>query len=269
MGVFQTHTESTIFPKKIKEALKETADLVLPYRCVICGNASDSEDRFGSYDRLYKGLYGKEPELHICGRCLSSLNTTDEINRWLLCLSNPVENDPCPGLALYMLFPYKGIAGRAVPKIKFGKQIELARFFGCILGSFLRHTGLSADITVPVPLSAERLAERGFNQASEIAYPVAKLNDIPFADDCLIRVRDTKRQSEITDKNLRADNVSGAFGVSGSWDLTGMTVLVVDDVATSGATLHEAAVALYKAGASKVLCAALAGNRSAKNAEPY
>ena len=120
-----------------------------------------------------------------------------------------------------------------------------------------------------MPLSQERYKERGFNQASEIAYPVSRLNNIRFADDCLIRIRDTQRQSEITDKNLRANNVSGAFGVSDNWDLTGMTVIIVDDVATTGATLHEAAVALYKAGASKVLCIALAGNRYAKNTEPF
>ena len=122
---------------------------------------------------------------------------------------------------------------------------------------------------VPVPLSQKRLEERGFNQASEIAYPVSKLTGIRFAEDCLIRIRDTKKQSEITDKNLRANNVSGAFGVSDLWDVTGMTVIIVDDVATTGATLHEAAAALYKAGAAKVLCVALAGNRSAKNAEPF
>lgn len=254
---------------EIREALKGAADLILPYRCMLCGNVSDSEDRFENYDALYHQLYNKDSELHLCGKCLSDLISTDEQGRWLLCLSNPVENDQCPGLPLYLLFPYKGIIERAVPKIKFGRKIELARFFGCVLGSALQNVGLNADLIVPVPLSPERLEERGFNQASEMAFPVSKLNNIRFADDCLIRVRDTKRQSEITDKNLRANNVSGAFGVSEHWDVTGMTVIIVDDVATTGATLHEAAVALYKAGASKVLCIALAGNRSAKNAEPF
>ena len=254
---------------EIREALKEAADLILPYRCMLCGNVSDSEDRFGNYDDLYRQLYGKDPELHLCGKCLSELISNEEQGRWLLCLSNPVENDPCPGLPLYLLFQYKGIIEKAVPKIKFGRQIELARFFGCILGSNLYDVGLSADLIVPVPLSRERLEERGFNQASEIAYPVSKFCNIRFADDCLIRIRDTKRQSEIRDKNLRANNVSGAFGVSELWDVTGMTVIIVDDVATTGATLHEAALALYKAGASKVLCVALAGNRSARNTEPY
>lgn len=254
---------------EIREVFKGAADLILPYRCALCGDVSDSEDRFENYDSLYRQLYGKDSGLHLCGKCLSDLVSNDEQGRWLLCLSNPVENDPCPGLALYLLFPYKGIIERAVPKIKFGGQIGLARFFGCVLGSALFDVGLSADLMVPVPLSQKRLEERGFNQASEIAYPVSKLTGIRFAEDCLIRIRDTKKQSEITDKNLRANNVSGAFGVSDLWDVTGMTVIIVDDVATTGATLHEAAAALYKAGAAKVLCAALAGNRSAKNAEPF
>ena len=254
---------------EIRKALKGAADLILPYRCMLCGGVSDSEDRFENYDALYRQLYDRDPELHLCGKCLSDLISNEEQGRCLLCLSNPIENDPCPGLPLYLLFPYKGIIEQAVPKIKFGRKIELARFFGCVLGSALKDVGLNADLIVPMPLSQERLEERGFNQASEIAYPVSKLTGIRFAEDCLIRVRDTKRQSEITDKNLRANNVSGAFGVSELWDVTGMTVIIVDDVATTGATLHEAAKALYKAGASKVLCVALAGNRAAKNVEPF
>ena len=100
-------------------------------------------------------------------------------------------------------------------------------------------------------------------------YPAAKINGIPSAEDCLIRTRDTGRQSEIHDSNKRAGNVRGAFKVNDGWDVTGLRIIVVDDVATTGATLHEAAMALYKAGASKVLCVALAGNRTVKNAEPF
>ena len=126
---------------EIREAFKGAADLILPYRCALCGDVSDSEDRFENYGCLYRQLYGKDSGLHLCGKCLSDLVSTDEQGRWLLCLSNPVENDPCPGLALYLLFPYKGIIERAVPKIKFGGQTELARFFGCVLGSALHDVG--------------------------------------------------------------------------------------------------------------------------------
>ena len=168
-----------------------------------------------------------------------------------------------------MPFEYRGLVEQVIPKIKFGKNYGLARFFGCVLGSAIKGENISADLIVPVPLSSKRLEERGFNQAGEIAYPVAKLNGIPYADDCLIRVRDTMRQSDISDKGMRAVNVAHAFSVSDDWDVTGLSVVVVDDVATTGSTLHEAAVALYKAGASKVLCIAFAGNRSLKNAEPF
>ena len=92
---------------EIREAFKGAADLILPYRCALCGDVSDSEDRFENFDSLYRQLYGKDSGLHLCGKCLSDLVSTDEQGRWLLCLSNPVENDPCPGLALYLLFPYK------------------------------------------------------------------------------------------------------------------------------------------------------------------
>ena len=259
----------TDFAEEIRKAFREAVDLILPYKCDVCGSLSDTEDRFGEYEKLYRKLYGKSPDLHICGKCLSELNVVDEDRRWLLCLSEPAENDPCPGLTLFMPFTYKGIVEQIVPKIKFGKKMELARFFGCLLGSVLKEESISADLVVPVPLSDERYEERGFNQAGEMAYPIAVMNGIPFADNCLVRTRDTKRQAEINDNGERSRNVTGAFKVRDEWDVTGLTVIVVDDVATSGSTLHEAAAGLIKAGAAKVLCVAFAGNRTIKNSEPY
>ncbi|MCR5327372.1 MAG: hypothetical protein K6E12_00750, partial [Saccharofermentans sp.] len=217
-------------PSEIREAFKGAADLIFPYRCAICGKVSDTEDRFGEYKRFHRELYKTESDLHICGKCLADLNWQDEDARWFLCLSNPIENDPYPGLALFMPFAYKGIVEQAVPRIKFGKQIELARLFGCILGSFVKLENIRADLVVPVPLSRKRLEERGFNQAGEIAYPVAKINNLPYARDLLIRTKDTNRQAEIRDANERANNVTGAFAVSDDWDVTGLTVLLVDDV---------------------------------------
>ena len=259
----------TDIPLTIREAFRGAVDLILPFRCLICGDVSDTEERFENYEHLYMSVFGKESELHICGKCLSALNISDEDLRWFLCLSNPVENDPCPGLPLFMPFPYKGILERAIPGIKFGKKIELARMLGIILGSCVKNEGILGDLIVPVPLSEARLEERGFNQAYEIAYPVARINSIPIASDCLVRVKDTQRQSQITDTNLRERNVKGAFEVSDDWDVTGLRVIVIDDVATTGATLHEAAKVLLRAGASKVLCVAFAGNRVVRNAEPF
>ena len=269
MSSFYADSARTVFPGEIRQAVKGAIDLILPYRCAVCGSVSDTEGRFEDYRRLHRRIFGEESDLHICGRCLSSLNVQDEDRRWLLCLSDPVENDPDPGLALYMPFAYEGIPERAIPKIKFGRRKELARLFGCILGSLLSGEGIRADIVMPVPLSTKRLRERGFNQAGEIAYPIARLNNILYADDCLVRTRNTLKQTELQGRLERVSNVTGAFEVSGNWDITGLRVILVDDVATTGSTLHEAAMALYRAGASKVLCVAFAGNRQVRNAEPF
>ena len=129
--------------------------------------------------------------------------------------------------------------------------------------------GIAADIVIPVPLSSGRLRERGYNQAAEIAKPVSSLLGIAFAPDALIRKRNTGKQSELKLGFDRYDNVRNAFAVSDAWDVEGLTVILTDDVATTGFTMHEAAVALYEAGAAKVLCAAFAGNRLVKNAEPF
>ena len=269
MGLFPADTVRIKFPDEIREAFKEAVDLFLPYKCAVCGKVSNTEGRIENYNRIYQNIYSVRSDLHICGKCISQLNVLDEDRRWFLCLSNPIEGDTCPGLVLYKPFEYHGIVEKAVPRIKFGKKIELARLFGIVLGSCIQCEELSADLVVPVPLSSKRLIERGFNQAGEIAYPIAKMNSVTYAEDCLVRTRDTDRQADIRDIWQRSSNVSGAFEVSDAWDVTGLTVMVVDDVATTGSTLHEAAVALYKAGASKVLCVAFAGNRQAKNAEPF
>ena len=129
--------------------------------------------------------------------------------------------------------------------------------------------GISADIVIPVPLSSGRLKERGYNQAAEIARPIASLLGIAYAPDALVRNRNTGKQSELKLGFDRYDNVRNAFAVSDAWDVEGLTVILADDVATTGFTMHEASVALYEAGAAKVLCVAFAGNRLVKNAEPY
>ncbi|MBO4682158.1 MAG: ComF family protein [Clostridiales bacterium] len=249
--------------------LKEMLDFAFPKCCCICGRLADADDRFSKYEDFSEALSGKPSGLHVCGKCLSSLAPYESDKRWLLCLSDPYDGDPCPGLPLYLPLAYEGMVKRAMPMIKFGKKPCLARLFGCLLGTFMASDSVHADLIVPVPLSPKRMKERGFNQAAEIAKPASAILGIPYADDVLYRNRNTNRQTELKGNLARIANVTGAFGVSEEWDLTGMTVIVVDDVVTTGFTLHEAAAALYEAGAEKVLCAAFAGSRQIKLDEPF
>jgi ComF family protein len=123
---------------------------------------------------------------------------------------------------------------------------------GALLGNLL-------DAAVPaqpdidcigfIPLSRERLAERGFNQALEIARPLARARGIALRSDLAVRVRHAGAQAELPFA-ARRKNVRGAFACLE--DLSGLRVAVVDDVMTTGATLDEFAKTLKKRGAARV-----------------
>jgi len=109
---------------------------------------------------------------------------------------------------------------------------------------------------IPVPLHADRLRERGYNQALELARPLARRFAIPLRDDVLARTRTTPAQSNL-DAIERRKNLRGAFSVVEGATLPAH-VAVVDDVMTTGATLHECTRTLLRAGVARVDVWALA-----------
>jgi ComF family protein len=136
-------------------------------------------------------------------------------------------------------------------QLKFGAKLALAP----MCAQLVRDALLAApgpglpDVLCPVPLGPRRLAERGFNQALEIARPLASALGVPLQVRLLARPRDTPAQSTMTPV-ARKLNVRRAFVVDG--DVDGKHVGVVDDVMTSGNTLHEVARVLKRAGAARV-----------------
>lgn len=249
--------------------LNETIDLLFPFRCQICGKIADSSGRLEGLDSEFRRMMKRDPEYRICGKCLTETVPNTKDKRWFICLSEPMEGDPYPSLPLFIAFPYEGAIRRSELEIKFGRNEDLAHMLGILLGKVMSEDSLTASVMIPVPLSSERMRERGFNQAASIAASAAYELGIPFASDVLVRTRNTGRQTECRNNGERSANVEGAFSLSEKWDVTGMTVILTDDVATTGFTLHEAASALFRGGASTVLCAALSGNRQSKNSESF
>ncbi len=242
-------------------------ELLLPVKCVICGK-STSYSLHENLDCCYKRISGKD-RIHVCRTCLVNLVSVDTKERWNFCLSNPVPNDPYPELPLYIAFSYDGIMRKIVTDLKFRNKKECGYLAGMLLGKMLKDDGVKADMIIPMPLHSQRLKERGYNQAEIIAYSVAQMNNIPMINSILLRDRYTERQSEIKDVNERIENVSKAFVAAENWDINGSKIILVDDVVTTGFTMHEAASVLLKNGASKVLCCAVAGNRLLKNADRF
>jgi ComF family protein len=144
------------------------------------------------------------------------------------------------------LWRYKFPCDGLVQALKYRARLALAGFFARSLSSLPLP---EVDLIVPMPLHPKRLAERGFNQALEIARGVARHLGRPIEPRGVLRVKDTPPQTELPYEE-RAKNVRGAFLCK--LDLSGASVAVLDDVMTTGATLNELARALKRAGATRV-----------------
>ena len=105
---------------------------------------------------------------------------------------------------------------------------------------------------MPVPMPSDRQRERGYNQADLLASRVARKCNLPYQPNALMRTRRADPQAGITDPNQRAHNVAGSFAVAVGADVSGMDIILVDDVATTASTLDECAATLKKAGARSV-----------------
>jgi ComF family protein len=158
---------------------------------------------------------------------------------------------------------YEGLLREVILKMKHENGENLAESVGEMWaehsGSRLRDTG--AEVIVPVPLHWRRRWTRGYNQSEALAWALATQLQLPSKPSWLRRTRHTPQQTSQTPAQ-RQQNVKGAFKARSGARLRGKTVLLVDDVLTTGTTCSEAARALREAGAAKIMVAVLARSSS-------
>jgi ComF family protein len=146
---------------------------------------------------------------------------------------------------------YTGPVREAIRRLKYQRNISLGIVFTDYLHAVVAGNGWQVDCIVPVPLGVARLQERGYNQAVLIARPLSLRIGTPCLTGGLIRVRETRSQVGLSFIQ-RQKNVERAFqGVEKK--ISGRRVLLVDDVATSSATMNACAGALLEAGAQDVI----------------
>lgn len=205
--------------------------------CLLCGAAAGLDNLCGACRTELPYL----PAEH-CPRCAAPSLDAAVCGA---CLRRPPDFDHALAACEYA-FPID----RLIRRYKFDHYLAAAPLLAALMGDAIARRGERADLVVPVPLSEARLRERGFNQALELARLLAVRFDIPLAATACTRLRHGDPQSRLPVEK-RSANVRGAFGCV--QDLRGLTVAVVDDVLTSGATLSELARVLRRAGATRVV----------------
>jgi ComF family protein len=183
-------------------------------------------------------------ELPQCSLCGYPLGGAPQCSA---CWSGQRSVAPLAGLRSWAYF--EGPLRSALHQFKYKRDIILADTLGALLAVGVAGS-LPAGLVVPVPLSANRLRERGYNQAELLARAFAELCGLPLDPRAAARQRDTASQVGLSPTQRRA-NVHGAFAADAR-RVGGRTVVLVDDVCTTGATLAACAAALRAAGAAAV-----------------
>ncbi len=173
-----------------------------------------------------------------CGACLARPRAFDAVRA--ACLYDEVSRDP-------------------ILKLKHADRLDLAPLFARWISRAAHELIGQADAIAPVPLHPARLLARRYNQAAEIARPLAGLSGVAYLPDALVRRRATATQGGKSGSGRRR-NVAGAFAVppGRAGQVAGKRILLIDDVMTTGATAEGCARALKAAGAVRVDVAVIA-----------
>lgn len=194
----------------------------------------------------------------LCQKCASSLNKISGL-RCEKCLDLINTVGLCPECLerlpnyekLYCKYTYTNPLKKLIYSFKFGG----AQYLSHVLAPLIEVEDNNYDLIVPVPLSKTGLRKRGYNQAFLLAEELSQRLSVPLANDILLK-NDSKKSMARLDKKERRKNIKGLFYFNQR--LNGETVLLVDDICTTGETLRACSHELRRAGAGKIYCACIA-----------
>ncbi len=218
-------------------------DLIFPPRCIVCDGVLKTTEK-----GICKDCRGGVHRISgpVCGRCGKELGFFEDT----FCKDCRMHRHAFEsGKALFL---YNDAMRKSIYRFKYAGRKEYAAFYGKALADAFDEwiASVSPDAIVPIPLHKKRLAQRGFNQAELIARALSKHTGIPVRNDVLSRRTDTRKQKELN-VSERENNLKKAFK-SGGNDVKLDTVLLIDDIYTTGSTMDAAASCLKRSGVRRV-----------------
>lgn len=223
----------------------KTLDFIFPPQCLICRNRVDAHGTLCII--CWKDVHFiTEPYCACCG-----LPFDFDIGKHAMC-GDCIQERPSFSRAR-AAFKYDDASSKLVTALKYNDQLHLATIYGSWLAKAGQELIVSSDIIIPVPLHWKRFASRRYNQASLLAYALARHCNLRVLPDALKRIKPTQPQTGLTRKE-RQKNVHGAFEVNAKYSqaIQGKSLLLIDDVMTTSATLQQCARILLKNSAATV-----------------
>lgn len=230
--------------------VKKLLNFFFPENCKVC------QKTLGNNDVLVcSECFQKLPFIKIyCRRCGNPLeeSLTNYLPNKAISYCSYCETKKLYFDEAFVAFAYKPPISEWIKELKFGGNFSLGYKLGILLKKVLKDQIPEVDLIIPLPLSLKRLRERGFNQSFLLTWGFLEKKP---SDKFLKRILHTKVQTELSQKE-RWENVKNAFLATS--EVKEKSILVIDDVMTTGATLNEASKALKNKGANKVYVMVLA-----------
>lgn len=234
----------------IASLAKNFINLIYPLHCAVCKKPLDPENDSAICGHCI-GLVKRNPAPN-CAHCGRSMDIAGCV------CDDCLKNKPAFSRA-YSACLYEGALKELILQFKYNGKLALSGDLSGLVSDFIYDNPdilEGVDLITFVPISMNRMMKRGFNQSKILAKHLSDSYGIPMAD-CIEKTVSTKNQNELTRLD-RLSNLKGAFRAKNGIDLTGRTILIVDDVMTTGATLSECALALKICGAADIRCLTLA-----------
>ncbi|MBQ3006242.1 MAG: ComF family protein [Clostridia bacterium] len=223
--------------------LKQILFSVLPKRCAYCGSVITSD-------------------LLVCAECEKSLpRVTGNVCRKC---GRGTDFCSCKGAEMYFEslvapFYFEGNVRKGMHAFKFRKSPDNAKAYGKEISETIlqRYDGIDFDFITEVPMTRKSVKERGYNQCALLCKSISENLGMEYRPGVLVKIYETEKQHGLN-YNIRKGNLTGVFDVKNPEEVKDKTVLICDDIATSGETLNECAKMLWLHGAKEVYCVAAA-----------